>query len=203
MKYIKNIIIVVLLIALQNVLTAQTTEDCPCKNGNSAREGKECCGGTQDGEEYDPKDKCCENNKILNKTPISDLSKCPNRVAKEGHTPKFNGCGSYGIYFNSSKEYCGGNVVTTFYGACLSHDLCYDVCNNKQATCDNNFRDSMNAMCLNIIDYAINFPSLCTTDGSDYMDCINRASNYYLVVSGIIGQIAWQKSQKNACQCCE
>lgn len=183
------------------ILLAQSTEDCCTGNGKPSTAGNECCGTGQDSVEHNPKDSCCINEKVRSKTisTVSDLSKCPNKVAKKNYTPTTNGCGTDDFHVTSKPGGCVPcNVEVDFLPACDAHDICYGTCNTKKSNCDTNFHSAMiNACESELTDQTCH----CGELASRLNGCKKWANTYKNAVAST--NSPFNNAQVNACQCCK
>lgn len=138
---------------------------------------------------YDPKTQCCTPVAgVLAKKPIRQATDCPDRVPKEGHKPKANGCGPE----QGALKYVLPNrpVIANFKPACDFHDICYETCGKPKAFCDRRFRELMDQACKKTLG-----------SGRLFRTCISASTVYYTAVSKG-GAEAYNEAQKEACRSC-
>jgi hypothetical protein len=151
----------------------------------------------------------CENGSCVNTRKanppqqISDLSRCPERGPRPGHSPMGNGCGPAGNIGPVPKELLvpdnpnfpslsclpGG---PSFFLPCDAHDICYGTCRSAKGTCDGNFFDDMTDRCLS---------SATSLLPGCLLTCLRNAAIYAAAVSNF-GDGAFDAAQKEACICC-
>ncbi|XP_063445589.1 group XIIA secretory phospholipase A2-like isoform X1 [Mytilus trossulus] len=108
------------------------------------------------------------------------------------HTPTSNGCGSFGIEFDT------GNLPQ-MTECCDVHDKCYDICNTDKETCDKDFRQCLLVMCGKLGDdlnkEEAEVPKFMFGKG-----CEATAEIMYRGTLAL-GCSPYKKAQKNACLC--
>lgn len=113
--------------------------------------------------------------------------KCENgKKAKPNpdHVPKSNGCGSFGIEFDT------GNLPL-MTACCDTHDYCYDTCNRGKEECDKGFQQCLLNMCSKMID---------DLNKEEQEGCQATAEIMYRGTIAL-GCTPYKKAQKNACDC--
>ncbi|CAH1795251.1 unnamed protein product [Owenia fusiformis] len=108
---------------------------------------------------------------------------CPNGetpVPNKGHVPTSNGCGSFGIQFDTS-------AIPKMVECCDKHDHCYDTCNKLRSDCDKKFQKCLLNKCEKL-------------KSKEQKACKSTAQ---LMSSGsaALGCESYLQSQKNACLC--
>ncbi|XP_042214154.1 group XIIA secretory phospholipase A2-like [Homarus americanus] len=71
--------------------------------------------------------------------------KCPGKkipVRNPNHTPKANGCGSLGVFFEK-EDLSRAEMVD----CCNDHDICYDTCGRDKEDCDKIFKRCLYNTC--------------------------------------------------------
>lgn len=129
--------------------------------------------------------------------PIADLSACPQRTARAGHTPTVNGCGPEG----STVKFPQGFGPANFTAPCNTHDACYETCNSNKDACDAALAETARAECLRAFPRAA--PGV--EDEAAWgrrATCMSRARQYGSAVS-TFGKAAYEAAQKIACECCD
>jgi hypothetical protein len=134
---------------------------------------------------YDINISCCTPTGIVPKFPITDLSKCPDKVRNPYYTCISNGCGAQGgIRFPSSFG------LANFLDACNEHDCCWGRCNSNRSACDENFHFKLREACLVHQFYPL------------LEQCLVVAQIYYEAVASRFGNSPYENAQKGACHCC-
>lgn len=138
---------------------------------------------------YDPATQCCSPVKgVVPKSPMASLAWCPNRQAKQNHTPRANGCGPEGglVSLLIPNTFRLANLKP----ACDFHDICYETCREDKGFCDRRFRTLMEEECQNVYG-----------PGTPRLECLGQVRTYYQAVSQG-GDAAYEAAQKDACNCC-
>jgi hypothetical protein len=145
---------------------------------------------------YDPATQCCRDRDgaPVAKYPIGDLKDCPDRTQRS--EPTVNGCGRDGLppALTRFLDQWGPH----FAEACNTHDRCYGTCGSDRARCDRQFKANLEARC----HAAFPQPPGRTDDYDPLGVCLARADKYYEFVRGSFGQRAYDKAQRDFCQCC-
>ncbi|CAC5409284.1 PLA2G [Mytilus coruscus] len=113
--------------------------------------------------------------------------KCRNGVKAKphpNHKPTSNGCGSFGIEFDT------GNLPQ-MTECCDTHDICYDTCNTDKEKCDKDFRQCLMKMCDKLGD---------DLNKEEAEGCEATAEIMYRGTLAL-GCTPFKKAQKNACLC--
>ncbi|XP_066934200.1 group XIIA secretory phospholipase A2-like [Clytia hemisphaerica] len=118
--------------------------------------------------------------------------RCPKGSPKRnpGHKPTSNGCGSYGVKFDTS-QYPG------FEGCCNTHDECYDTCNNEREDCDKQFQECLKDSCLF---HTVKGGVEKKLSRKKLKDCEGIADVMYAGTLGL-GCGSYLEAQRNACLC--
>jgi Group XII secretory phospholipase A2 precursor (PLA2G12) len=138
---------------------------------------------------YDPATKCCTPVAgVVAKHPIRTSTDCPNRVPKQNHTPRANGCGPE----NGFLKYVLPNrpFKADFKPACDYHDICYETCRRKKSFCDRRFQELMDDACRDTF-----------SPGLRRAACFAASETYFTAVSKG-GDEAYDAAQKEACASC-
>jgi hypothetical protein len=123
------------------------------------------------------------------KSPIANLADCPDRVSKPGFVVDENGCGTkeHPLPHNYGKA--------EFTPVCNVHDDCYGSCPNDKQACDNQLLSSMDAICVNRFNRLSDLP--------DKIACRQFVRGIGgKALSTKIAQDAYDRAQKDGCQCC-
>ncbi|KAH9498399.1 hypothetical protein Btru_008181 [Bulinus truncatus] len=99
------------------------------------------------------------------------------------HVPSTNGCGSFGLKFDSHIK------IKDVTKCCDEHDYCYDTCNKSKEKCDSNFKKCLTGLCNTIKDYLSKKNFEACKQGADMM--------YAATVA--LGCKPYKDSQANAC----
>jgi hypothetical protein len=182
----------------QRCEAAVCVADCPpgvtACGGKCCKSGEKCCPSTATAPSrcYDPETKCCSPIAgVIPKTPIKKVEWCPERVPKQGHKPKANGCGPEGGQGGVDLVPDVPLGLIDFTPACNYHDICYETCRTPKAKCDRNFRRLMERACKKKY-----------TAGARRQLCVSFAATYYTAVAKL-GDDAYEVAQKAACaKCC-
>lgn len=183
-----------------------------CCNKKIIYEPEECCLLVRPNKPYVPDLECCETSGVVEKYVITDLDKCLHRRQRDGWVPRSNGCGTPAIPVPNSWQFytCGGQagyyiVINT--GSCNVHDKCYDKCykagdiSGARENCDVEFYNNMKSSCADQLQNQMG-PEFYTECGLGTMfACMSNAALYYEAVREA-GWISFNKSQREACQCC-
>ena len=105
-------------------------------------------------------------------------------LARPGHVPSTNGCGSLGIKLDTS-------MFPGFEKCCDSHDKCYDTCNKDRDECDEVFKNCIYAYCDEI-------KRVRSSDQAQL--CENSGGVMHAAAMGL-GCTAFVEAQKKACVC--
>lgn len=105
-------------------------------------------------------------------------------VPREGHVPKSNGCGSFGIQLDTS-------ALPQMTKCCDAHDHCYDTCNKDRDQCDNDFKKCLDDMCEKLK------PDITK---NQYEGCKETANLIYGGTTAL-GCAPYLTAQEKACQC--
>jgi hypothetical protein len=144
---------------------------------------------------------CCTPYGLRPRFPISDLNECPNRVQHYPITGSANGCGSGFLSVSIPQQYgsanfqecCGkpGTVCDT--PGIGGHDCCYAQCGMNKQWCDESFHDCLRLKYWNSFGYS---------SRKELEICYARAKTYHEFVDSAIGDTAYNKAQKQYCECC-
>lgn len=105
-------------------------------------------------------------------------------VPRPGHIPTSNGCGSFGIEFDTAK-------LPEMTSCCDVHDKCYDTCNTDKGHCDKEFKDCLLKMCDSM---------QSTLNVEEYEGCQATAEIMYRGTMAL-GCTPFKNAQKKACTC--
>lgn len=179
-----------------NPASSQCGSDGYCHPGAVAAADSCCPGGVVCGNDCCRKGQQCLSPPAVANGPlcyacpdsITNLAQCPNRV--QSGNPSQNGCGPEGTT-PAITNFLNRFGEANFKPACNAHDTCYGDCRRSQESCDAEFRDRLKSIC--IATYPDNF--------DERGQCIGRSKDYYLAVR-TRGRDAYEKAQRENCQCC-
>ena len=136
---------------------------------------------------YNRETQCCTEFGIERKYPIRYYARCEKtRVPRKGYVPEANGCGAKG-----GPKFPDTFGDASFLDACNRHDLCYGRCNSDRGACDKAFGKRLEKACTTA------YPK----PGKAQRACLEQAKTYYDGVR-LLGSVAYDAAQSEACQCC-
>jgi hypothetical protein len=118
-----------------------------------------------------------------------DLLTCD--ITVQGALSTFNGCGPESPAFFHDNGKFGPKVNVT--PCCNNHDCCYGTCGIDKSVCDDTFLTCMQNFCDQ--GYPDNFLR--------HRQCMVEAQIFYELVSGPVGDYAYEAAQKEVCYCCD
>ena len=144
------------------------------------------CGGVP----FDGQTQCCGGNGApVAKTPIANLADCPDRISTPGYVVPTNGCGTTE---HRLPDHYG---KADFTPACNTHDTCWGTCPNTKQACDDQVLALLDDICVRTFNRPFDLGDrfLCRKE--------TRIAGRE-ILSTQIAKDAYDRAQKEGCQCC-
>jgi hypothetical protein len=135
-------------------------------------------------------EQCCgANGAPVAKKPIANLDECPNRISSPGFVVVPNGCGTTE---DRLPDHFG---KADFTPACNTHDECYGTCPKTKQGCDDQLLSLLDAICVSRF--------VRPLEALDRAWCRKETRiGAKAALSTRRAQAAYERAQKEGCQCC-